>query len=151
MSELNCLSATDRIYHWKEFREDLDSIEDDRKLLLSVIKYWERWPIVLFSLDYDRPVSWATPWEIIHENYLCKSSLAYLMYHTLHLSNPTRWPVKRLKLQLIKIEETFLVLKVDNKYLLNFTLGEVLIIGHEPVEYSIISEYKNKKGCFIEI
>lgn len=151
MPELNCLSANGRLYHWKEFREKLDSIKDDKELLLSIIKYWERWPMVMYSLDFDHPKTWATPWELIHENYLCKSSLAYLMYHTLHLSNPKRWTKRRLTLQLVKEEETFLVLKVDNKYLLNFMYNEVIIIGNEPVKYSIISIYKNRKDRFTEI
>lgn len=151
MPELNCLTPGGRLRHWKKFRESLDSIKEDKKLLLSVIKYWERWPMVMFSLDFDHPETWTTPWEVIHENNLCKSSLAYLMYYTLHLSNPKRWLIKRLKLQLIKSEEIFIALQVDNKYLLNFMLGEAVIIGNESVKYSIISEYKNKKDRFTEI
>ncbi len=119
------VSADKRLRLWKEFRETLTQ-QDHFDQLESVAQWFAETPTVNFSIDYDTPSSWPSPWELIEEGNLCESGIAYLMERTLALSG---WDSSRLQLILLKNTEAQILrlcLLVDGLYILNYSYLAVM-------------------------
>lgn len=119
------VSADKRLRLWKDFRESLQQ-ESEQNQLQRVVDWFARTPTVNFSIDFDNPSSWPSPWELIEEGNVCESGIAYLMERTLGLSG---WDCSRLQLLLIKntdIEILRLCLLVDDLYILNYSHLDVI-------------------------
>lgn len=140
MQQPYLLSSEDRLRHWKDFRSTLDADSTDENHLLEVINYWNQYPINDRYIDPFEPEEWPTPWELIHDNDYCRSSLAYMMAQTLQMSSDNRWSPERLKLKYINDSEfgtDFIILVVDDKYVLNYDRNKI-------INFDII-----KKKCII--
>lgn len=145
------LSPDKRLLFWRDFRQSLNQHTDDLEILNLVNSFWQKWATVKITLDWDDPQQWPTAWELIHSGDLCKSSLAYMMHETLFLSDEDRWSLDRLRLMLIKDndhEDMYMVLLVDNKFLLNYSLDQVINIDDQLVDYNIMQEYKKAETSF---
>ena len=118
-----------RLRHWKEFRLSLVEEMTDEEQLLNTMKYWNQYPLVNRYIDPYEPETWPTPWEFVYENDFCRSSLAYLMEHTLLLGADGRWTKNRLQLKYIDDSEMgmeFIILVVDNKYVINYDQDQII-------------------------
>lgn len=116
------LSHVERLLVWREFRLELPGF-DEMEQLEKVATWWAKAPLHHYSIDWDNPENWPTPWELIHENSYCPAALAYLMHQTLALSG---WDPNRLRVVFIRSEDDQrLVLVVDNRFVLNFSHGEI--------------------------
>ena len=123
------LSSEERLRHWKEFRLSLNETLTDKEHLLMTMKYWHQFPLVNRYIDPYDPEQWPTPWELIHENLFCRSSFAYMMEQTLLKSIDGRWNTDRLKLLYVvdkELNEEFIVLVADNKYVINYDLDQII-------------------------
>lgn len=121
MTQWNNLTQTQRFSKWKQFRSDLNYIEDNNDLINAVAKFFSDMPQGPRAVDYYTPNSWPTPWEILHEGNFCVNAISLLMYHTLDMT-PTF--TGDIKLVLIEDDDTFIVPIIDNEYLLNYHIGE---------------------------
>lgn len=121
------LPPKERIKHWKKFRDTLNSQQSDETQLLLVQEYWHQYPYIERLLDpYDKS-GWPTPWEILYSGDICKISIAYLMQQTLLMSD-NRWNSDRIKLVYIRdveLSADIMVVVVDAKYVLNYSLHEL--------------------------
>lgn len=115
------MSKEDRLKVWREFRlKSLDKDMTDYEQLEMVVEWWSQAPIVNRLLDPYDCSQWPTGWELMHEGDVCKSSRALGMEQSL-LLREGRWTEDRLKLLLINDDEdVYLVLSVDNRWLLNY-------------------------------
>lgn len=124
---------------WREFRNSLQWFDDDEKIL-KTMDYWSNAPMVNYVLDWDKPDSWITPWEIINDDYYDTNAIAYMMSETLILSG---FDASRIRLEFIqdKIDSSrLMILVIDNRYVLNYSYNEI-------VEYSNI---KNRIIKYVE-
>ena len=121
MIHWNNLSATERLDIWRHEREDLKEKQyNDR--LESLSEFFSHVPYGNRSLDYYTPSSWLTPWEIFHYGEFCRNSISLLMFHTLNMVDPAI----NIKLCLVDDkEDTFLVLVVDDTFVLGLVPGQV--------------------------
>jgi hypothetical protein len=150
MSDFEALSVKDKIFHWRDLRESIESIENDLDVLSTVRTYWEKVAVVNYLLDYDHPETWPTPWELIHNGYFCHNSLAYMMYYTLYFSDDVRW-ANRIELKLVQDinnNEIVIVLFIDNRYLLNYSYNEIIDLNEKNPELNILYEYERVKHKF---
>lgn len=140
------LSTEERLRHWKTFRCSLDETLTDEEHLLATMKYWQQYPMVGRYIDPYDPARWPTPWELLHENQFCRSSLAYMMEQTLLKSADGRWDSDRLRLRYIddkELSEEFIVLVIDTKYVINYDLEQIINfdkvskVCHTKLEYLI--------------
>lgn len=118
------LSPSQRLVDWKELRESLKD-KADSTVLNEIIKYWSKAPIILYSIDIDKPSEWPTPWELIYEGNFDSTSISFLMEQTLILSG---WDPDRIRLSCLREKESnykHMILVVDNQYVLNYSFGEI--------------------------
>lgn len=121
---ITCQSASveDRLREWRGFRTGLGYVEGDDRIRL-VVNYFAQAPYGSRTLDYYSPTTWPSPWEILHNESYCKSSLSLLMYYTLNMSEEFSDP---LELWLIDDgEDRYLVPVISNQNILNYELGQI--------------------------
>ena len=147
------LKSSDRIRHWKSFRDSLDNISEEDQLLMTM-KYWNQFPLVNRCIDPYSPENWPTPWELIDESCCCNYSRAYMMKETLLLTADKRWSNDRLKLKYIideKLSDEFIILVADNKYVINYDLDRIIQFDFIVKNCIIRHEYyvEDKIHCII--
>jgi hypothetical protein len=109
---------------WREFRQELFDLEASEQLK-QVAKWFAQCPTSNYSIDWDNPASWPTPWELLHEGTPCLTGVAYLMERTLNLVG---WDSNRLVLTYVNDttqEDTRMLLVVDGQHVLNYNLADV--------------------------
>jgi hypothetical protein len=124
----------ERLSRWKVFRRSLHGLETTEQLA-QVAEFWSKAPLGPRAYDPYDASCWLTPWEMIHHNQWCRSSVAIGMENTLRLSGIDS---NRLCLRLITdaIYDALLVLIVDDSFVLNYDWGSVHplpLSGHEVI------------------
>ncbi len=119
------LSPSERLQDWRKFRETLtifDSISPERR----IIDWWSSLPYTLRSIDIYDSKQWPTPWELVYYGDYCKSSISLGIAYTLCLLEGD-WQ-DRVKLLMIDDNglDIFLVVLLDDKYLINYGYKEII-------------------------
>lgn len=120
-------SPTQRILSWRDFRASIQNLPEVEQLEKTAI-FWAKAPLITYSIDWDKASDWPTPWELIHEGNFDNTSIAYLMEQTLIALG---WDSSRLELSYIRLKDNsdqMMILLVDDKYVLNYSWGEVFDI-----------------------
>ena len=77
-----------RLAAWKQVRQDIqNSASVEEKIDIS-LKFWRMAPLENPILDWDDSSKWPTPWELLHNNHFCDSTLSVAVAYTLVLSDP---------------------------------------------------------------
>jgi hypothetical protein len=144
------LAPNELLLAWREFRQSLNKLPE-AEILPKIAQWFSLAPLGRWGLDPYDTKAWPTPWELIHQGDFCKSSLAYLMEQTLVLSGTIFSDANRLKLILIHDmkpgeEDIYHVLLVDDKYLLNYSYGEVVDFDKVRDDFVILSFNKLVNG-----
>lgn len=119
------LGRDERLVEWKAFRLSLAELCPDEQFI-AVARYWAQAPMLARpAYDVENCKELPTPWEMIITNDWCRDSVAVGMEFTLRLAG---YPAEELSLSLIRdydISEQMFCLKIDNRLLLNYSIGEV--------------------------
>ncbi len=118
-------SGDDRLASWKELRRSLADL-DEADALARVAEYWGCAPVSNFSYNPEMPEDWPSAWEMVSRGEWCRNMLAVAIEFTLRLAG---WDASRLKLIYLRdydISEELLILKIDDKYALNYSVGQVV-------------------------
>ncbi len=115
------LSPAERLQDWRKFRETLT--EDDLDL---IIDWWSSLPFTMRAIDIYDSKQWPTPWELVYYGDYCKSSISLGIAYTLCLMDGN-WQ-DRVKLLMIDDNglDIFLVVLLDDKYLINYGYKEII-------------------------
>lgn len=135
------LNPTQRILSWRDFRSSIKDLPETEQLE-QVAVFWAKVPLITYSIDWDKPATWPTAWELIHEGNFDSTSVAYLMEQTLITLG---WDPDRLLLAYIRLRDNsdqMMVLVVDNQYVLNYSWGEVFDI--DKIRQQCVSMIKYK-------
>ncbi len=123
MADWNNLTAEQRYHEWANFRKSIQGLEKT-EAIDKVAKYWANAPIGTRSLDFYDSDSWPTPWEILNQGSFCENSISLLIYYTIKLSD------FETNIRIILIDDgsdRLIVPIVEDKYVLNYELGEISI------------------------
>ena len=137
-------SPDDRLAFWKTIRQQIAALPDKDALAL-VAEYWGNAPLDSFSYNPENPVEWPSPWELISRGTVCRNIVAVAMEQILRLSG---WDASRLKLIFLRdydISEELLVLKIDDKYCLNYSVGEVIEYPNTEQIITHVWQYDHKE------
>ena len=112
---------------WKKLRENLINDKDQKTedKLLKINSFWWNCPFINYSLDFEKPEDWPTPWELIFENQYDHVGRSYMIAETLLMVDI--FDKKFIELILIKdvVENNFkMVVKADN-YILGYSNNEI--------------------------
>ena len=135
------LSPSERLSEWRDFRASIQNM-GDLDQLLKVARWGGQAPLCNYSMDWDNPKSWLTPWELIHEGTFCPTAVAYLMEQTLLMAG---WDSSRLRLIYIKNQEEGvekLLLLVDDAWVLNYSIGEVFNFDNIRSGSALLATYQ---------
>ena len=117
----------DRIRHWKEFRESLETSETP---IDDTIDFWSHAPLTTIAADpYDQE-KWPGPWEMIEENIFCPFVKLLAICYTLQLTD--KFSTTRFEINIVQDKENS-----ETKYLLNFN---GLCIGYDSSRAISISK-----------
>ena len=139
------LSSADRLSAWREFRAEMPHL-GELDQLVRLAKWAGQIPVVVFSIDYENPQSWPTPWELIHENHFCPTAVAYLMEQTLVMAG---WDPERLRLVYVKNmddQEQKMILVVDETWALNYSIGELFNFDTIRSGSALLATYRAVEG-----
>lgn len=115
------MSPSDRLKEWRYFRKKIaekelfDAMQD-------VIDWWKLAPLSSRVLDIYDNSTWPDPWELLHNGEYDENSIALGMAYTLSLNDI---PCNILLVQSRKESYLGLIVFVDEKYILNYTYGEI--------------------------
>lgn len=118
----NTIPNEERLRLWKQLREESTNLQLMNQLE-NIAKFCSDMPIGHRSVDFYNPSEWPTPWEILFYGSFCASSISLLIFYTLILISPG------LNLELILVddkEDIYLLPIIDNAYVLNYQLGNVI-------------------------
>ena len=135
------LKPTQRILEWREFRSSIKDLSEIEQLE-KIAEFWSKVPLITYSIDWDRPETWPTAWELIHEGNFDNSAIGYLIEQTLIAIG---WDPERLLLTYVRDktnEDRLMILIVDDKYVLNYSWGEVFDI--DKIRPNCVSMIKYK-------
>lgn len=122
-----------KILKWREFRNSLLNWPSD---LSRVADAWKQAPLTNHYLCSNNLEIWPTAWELITNGKYCDLGIALGMFYTLYYSS---YPNKNnLVLQGFRLKKSHteynLLLCEDGKYVLNYSVGDVVNIQSVPAE-----------------
>jgi hypothetical protein len=141
--------------HWRDLRSQLSHDKSDLEHLALVVKFWAKAPTISQFLDWEHPDTWADPWELIAGAKLDESSISLGIEYTLLLASDGRWTADRLTLAFVCLNDRtmqYLVLIVDNKYVLNLRYNAVIELDKVANEFAIYQfyRYNNKSHSIVD-
>lgn len=144
------LSAHDRLVKWREFRQELPQLcEHDQ--LCRVAKWFAQCPTSNYSVEWDEPNAWPTPWDLLHAGYPCTTGVSYLMERTLVMSG---WDPNSIHLVLVgdfhNSDQRMMPL-VNDEWLLNYDVGDLVDFDTLRSNVVILSRYVHTENGYKKI
>ena len=135
------LPAPERISAWGVFRDSLPALPEDEQIN-KVAEFWSQCPYSNWTLDPDNPKEWLSVWEMLHEGEYCRNAIAVGMEATLRWSG---WDASRLEMVMIRNitdNDRFLVVKIDGKYVINYSYAETKNLSDVEHGIQVLYSYR---------
>lgn len=130
-------NTTEKILAWREFRTQAkDKTLDDVINLVDL--WWTYTPWVKKTIDPFKPETWPSPWDMISKGEFCRSAIALGQAYTLWMCLPGS-TVELWLINNFSEKDVHLVVVIDEKTVLNYTLGHVLAI--EDCDFEVIDKF----------
>lgn len=140
-------STTEKILAWRELRTNAVNATIETVIEL-VNTWWTYSPWVKKTMDPYKPETWPTPWDMINRGEFCRSAIALGQAYTLWLCAPTNevelWLVNN-----FSEKDIHLVVVIDKKTVLNYTLGQVMSI--EECDFEVLNKIARSDLTHIKI
>lgn len=152
MCNIFLLNPYEIMKNWCEFRKKLET-KNKEEILTEVNSYWWKVPTVTYLIDYEKPNSWPTPWELIFEKQFDETSRAYIMAETIYMIKTEIFKNSKINLMIIKdynFEKIRSILVVDN-YVLNYTHDRLEYFSEIIKNVYIMIKYEKNKDKWVEI
>ena len=81
------LDTKSRVEDWKKLRKDVSSEELVETKIQKTLQFWKQAPLENPLLDWDNSKDWPNPWELLHNNRFCESTLSLAVAYTLIMSD----------------------------------------------------------------
>lgn len=147
------LNPYERIRFWRDLRDSLPQLPFKQQLS-RVSDFWWQAPMQTFVLDYDRPETWPSPWELIYSNGFDSVARGLMMAETFLLTYEESM-LNKIKLCYVKdyvIEDMVMLVFID-EFILNHQFKVVQHCSDIEGHYNVYSTlYKTDiKGKWIEL
>jgi hypothetical protein len=130
-------NTSEKILAWRELRQELfgQSLE---KVIDHINEWWTFSPWVKKTLDPYKPNTWPNSWDMINRGEFCRNAIALGQAYTLWLCAPNAttevWLVNN-----FSEKDVHLVVVIDEKFVLNYTLGQVLNI--DKCDFEVLNKF----------
>ena len=140
-------TTIEKILAWRELRQQaIDNTTDN--VVQSINTWWTYSPWVKKTMDPYKPDTWPTPWELINRGEFCRSAIALGQAYTFWVASPNinaeLWLINN-----FSEKDIHLVVVIDEKTMLNYTLGHVLPI--EECDYELLNKISKSQLSHIKI
>ena len=140
-------TTTQKILAWRELRNQVIDKTLDQVVNL-VDEWWTYTPWVRKTIDPYKPETWPTPWDMLNKGEFCRSAIALGQAYTLWLCAPhvetELWLINN-----FSEKDIHLVVVIDKKTMLNYTLGQVLKV--EDCDFEVLNTIKKEDLGHIKI
>lgn len=140
-------TTTEKILAWRELRTKLVDKQPE-EIIEEVDQWWTFTPWVRKTIDPYKPDTWPTPWDMINKGEFCRSAIALGQAYTLWMCSPQfnteLWLVNN-----FSEKDVHLVVVIDEKTVLNYTLGHVLTL--EECNFEILNKVTRSDLSHIKI
>jgi hypothetical protein len=140
-------TTTEKILAWRELRQQAAD-----KSLLETIEminaWWTYTPWVRKTIDPYDTSTWPTPWDMINLGQFCRSAIALGQAYTLWLCRPD----VKTELYLVNNfseKDIHLIAVIDEKFVLNYILGQVLML--EQCDFELLNTVNRQDLKHIKI
>lgn len=140
-------TTTEKILAWRELRTEL--LEKTLNEVIDRVQdWWTYSPWVKKTVDPYQPDSWPTPWELLDRGEFCRSAIALGQAYTLWMCSPNTevelWLVNN-----FSEKNIHLVVVIEKKTVLNYTLGQILSI--EQCDFEVLNQFSRADIDHIKI
>lgn len=129
------LFGNDRLTEWKNFR---DKLETSQTPLEDVVKLWRFAPFVNSFLNINDPSSWPDPWHLILDGKFDSLAICLGMLYTLKLTSRFMSTKCEIHMSMFSDDDKKFIIIVDNEFILDYELGEVLVLKDNPQNKTIL-------------
>jgi len=140
-------TTTEKILAWRELRQNAVDMSVD-SIVNAVNTWWTFSPWVRKTIDPYKPETWPTPWDMISRGEFCRSAIALGQAYTLWMTAPNTnvelWLVNN-----FSEKDIHLVVVIDKKTVLNYTLGQVMSI--EECDFELLNKITKDDLTHIKI
>lgn len=140
-------TTTEKILAWRELRQDLFNKTLDQ-IIEQVNHWWTFSPWVKKTIDPYKPESWPTPWDMINRGEFCRSAISLGQAYTLWLCAPSA-NVELWLINNFSEKDVHLVVVIDEKTMLNYTLGQVFSV--EECDFEVLNKFTKLDLTHIKI
>jgi hypothetical protein len=137
MISWNLISNDEKLSLWKNLRNSIGAFTYLSQLPV-IATFFANVPFGSRSIDYYTPSTWPTPWEILFYSTFCTSSISLLIFYTLTLT------FKDVNIEIYLVEDdtgVYLLPIVDNKFILNYELGQISIYQAIQEKIKVLKVY----------
>jgi hypothetical protein len=140
-------TTTEKILAWRELRTKLAD-KTPEEVVEEIDLWWTFTPWVRKTIDPYKPETWPTPWDMINKGEFCRSAIALGQAYTLWMCSPQLntelWLVNN-----FSEKDVHLVVVIDEKTVLNYTLGHVLKL--EDCNFEVLNKVTRNELNHIKI
>ena len=109
-----------RLAAWKQARIDIQYTDIVQQKIDITLQFWKMAPLENPLLDWDDSSKWPTPWELIHNNHFCDSTLSVAVAYTLVLSDAETFSDIKLMLVTDRPNHVQKIMVKTNDVILNY-------------------------------
>lgn len=140
-------NTTEKILAWRELRTNSVNMSDS-ELVNAVNTWWTFSPWVRTTIDPYKPDTWPDPWTMLNRGEFCRSAIALGQACTLWITAPSStvelWLVNN-----FSEKDVHLIVVIDEKTVLNYTLGQVMHI--QDCDFEVLNKIAKADVSHIKI
>lgn len=140
-------TTSEKILAWRELRQSLANLPL-AEVIDRVNNFWTYSLWVKKTMDPYTVETWPNPWELIERGEFCRNAIALGQAYTLWLCAPDRntelWLVNN-----FEEKDIHIVVVIDENYVLNYTLGQVLTV--EQCSFEVLKKITRSDLSHIKI
>jgi len=131
----------DSLAEWFNLRKESKQIEDIEDLLHTIHNWWQRVPMVKYSISIDDSENWPLPWDLLAENNFCPLAKCLgIVYTLLLIEHPE---IKTI--HIVQVNNDILVQINNGEYMLNDQIGSISNTTMDNITTSIDCAYLYNK------
>jgi hypothetical protein len=141
-------TTTEKILAWRELRSELAENNVDQ-VISRVNDWWTYSPWVKKTVDPYKPETWPTPWELLDKGEFCRSAIALGQAYTLWMCSHPDTKIELWLVNNFSEKDIHLVVVIEEKTMLNYTLGQILEV--EKCDFEILDKFDRSNLSHIKI
>jgi hypothetical protein len=141
-------TTTEKILSWRQLRQQLAD-KNLEEIINEVNNWWTYSPWVKSTINPYKPDSWPTPWELLDRGEFCRSAIALGQAYTLKLILEPSILTELWLINNFSEKEIHLVPVIDQKWMLNYTLGQVFTT--DKCQFEVLSKTSVNELTHIKI